>query len=109
MNKDMLRLKSSTLTVVFFAGTQENGLHGSAMIVRKRERKKTMKGHDGLCPTPNPHLIERQHCAYCHLIERVKEHYKSKGKSEHKTYDDGYQEGWSGAIKALQQMDGLHQ
>ena len=68
-----------------------------------------IKGHDGLCPTPNPHLIERQHCAYCHLIERVKEHYKSKGKSEHKTYDDGYQEGWSGAIKALQQMDGLHQ
>jgi hypothetical protein len=43
-----------------------------------------MKGHDGLCPTPNPHLIERQHCAYCHLIERVKEHYKSKGKSEHR-------------------------
>ena len=65
-----------------------------------------IKGHDGLCPTPNPHLITRQHCAYCNLIEVVKDHYRSKGKSEGKTYDDGYQDGFAAAINTLQQAVG---
>lgn len=63
-----------------------------------------MKGHDGLCPTPNPGLIDRKHCAYCNLIEVVKDHYKSKGKSEGKTYEDGFHDGYQEAIKKLQEM-----
>lgn len=62
-----------------------------------------MKGHDGLCPTPNPHLKDRKHCAYCNLIDEVKDHYKSKGKSEGKTYDDGFQDGFQAAISRLQE------
>ena len=48
-----------------------------------------MKGHDGLCPSPNPHLIEPKNCAYCNLIKSVKEHYKEKGKGG-KTYEEGF-------------------
>lgn len=63
-----------------------------------------MKGHDGLCPTPNPHLIDRKHCAYCNLIEVVKEHYQSKKKTDGKTYEDGYHDGWNAAILRLQEV-----
>ena len=37
-----------------------------------------MKGHDGHCPTPNPHLVDRKNCAYCNLIENVRDYYKDK-------------------------------
>jgi len=62
-----------------------------------------MKGHDGLCPTPNPQMFDRKHCAYCNLIEVVKDHYKHKNKGEDKTYDDGYQDGIQAAISRLQE------
>ena len=62
-----------------------------------------MKGHDGLCPTPNAHLKDRQHCAYCNLIEVVKDHYKGK-KSEGKTYEDGYRDGLAAALSKLQEI-----
>jgi hypothetical protein len=58
-----------------------------------------VKGHDGLCPSPNPHLIDRKHCAYCNLIETVKEHYKSKTGGG--TYEDGVRDGFADAIRKL--------
>lgn len=61
-----------------------------------------MKGHDGLCPTPNPHLIERKHCVYCNLIETVRNHYKEKGKGS-KTYEEGYHDGFNAAIEKLKE------
>jgi hypothetical protein len=63
-----------------------------------------MKGHDGLCPTPNPHLMDRKHCAYCNLLEVAKDHYKTKGKSEGKTYEDGFHDGYQEAIRKLQEL-----
>jgi hypothetical protein len=105
----MLTLKSFLLTHAYRVAMQENGPHGYVKFVRQNylmKKRNTMKGHDGLCPTPNPHLIDRQHCAYCNLIERVKEHFKSKGKTEHKTYEDGYQDGLAAAISTLQQAAG---
>ena len=58
----------------------------------------SVKGHDGLCPSPNPHLIDRKHCAYCNLIESVKQHYRTKGGG---AYEDGRRDGWNAAIEAL--------
>lgn len=63
----------------------------------------TMKGHDGLCPTPNPHLIEPKNCAYCNLIKVVKDHYKKGNKNDSKTYDDGFRDGLDFAVKKLQE------
>lgn len=66
-----------------------------------------MKGHDGLCPTPNPQLIDRKHCAYCNLIEKVRDHYKDKkAHGKDKTYEQGYHDGWEDAIKKLQELSG---
>lgn len=62
-----------------------------------------MKGHDGLCPSPNPHLVERKYCAYCNLIETVRNYYKEKGKGS-KTYEEGYHDGWSAAIDKLKEL-----
>lgn len=62
-----------------------------------------MKGHDGLCPTPNPHLKERKYCAYCNLIDIVRDHYKQKGKGS-KTYEEGYHDGWAAAIDKLKEL-----
>ncbi len=67
-----------------------------------------MKGHDGLCPTPNPSLINRKNCAYCNLIDSVREYYndkKSHGKG--KTYDQGYEDGWEAAIEKLKELKGV--
>jgi len=62
-----------------------------------------MKGHDGLCPTPNPTIFERRHCAYCNLIDKVREHYKEKGKGS-KTHEEGYHDGWAAAIDKLKEL-----
>ena len=63
-----------------------------------------MKGHDGLCPSPNPQLVDRKHCAYCNLIDHVKDHYKAKkGTMGDKTYEQGYEEGYQAAINKLLQ------
>ena len=62
-----------------------------------------MKGHDGLCPSPNPHLINKKNCAYCNLINAVREHYKEKGKGS-KTYEEGYSDGWAAAIEKLREL-----
>jgi hypothetical protein len=62
-----------------------------------------MKGHDGLCPSPNPHLIEPKNCAYCNLIKSVREHYKEKGKGG-KTYEEGFNNGWAAAIDKLKEL-----
>ena len=35
-----------------------------------------MKGHDGLCPSPNPQLIKKENCTYCKIIEDTKQHYQ---------------------------------
>jgi hypothetical protein len=59
-----------------------------------------MKGHDGLCPSPNPGLVDRKNCTYCNLIQQVKEHYKSKTGGG--TYEDGVRDGFAEAIKRLQ-------
>jgi len=67
-----------------------------------------MKGHDGLCPTPNPQLIERKHCSYCNLIEDVREHYNSKkNKGKEKSYDEGFHDGWQAAIEKLTELKGV--
>ena len=67
-----------------------------------------MKGHDGQCPTPNPHLIDRKNCAYCNLIEKVREHYKDKkSHGKDKTYDEGFSDGWNAAIAKLQELNGV--
>ncbi len=63
-----------------------------------------MKGHDGLCPTPNPHMFDRKNCAYCNLIEVVKDHYKGRNKGDSKTYEDGFHDGYQDAINKLQEM-----
>ena len=65
-----------------------------------------MKGHDGLCPSPNPQLVDRKHCAYCNLIEVVKDHYKTKGKGEGKTYEDGYHDGQMDLLTKMQEAAG---
>jgi hypothetical protein len=63
-----------------------------------------MKGHDGLCPSPNPQLVDRKYCAYCNLIDVVKDHYQGKkGLSKDKTYEHGYEEGYQAAINKLLQ------
>ena len=62
-----------------------------------------MKGHDGLCPTPNRNLFDRKHCAYCNLIDVVRDHYKEKGKGS-KTYEEGYNDGWQAAIDKLKEL-----
>ena len=63
-----------------------------------------MKGHDELCPTPNPQLVDRKNCAYCNLIVVVRDHYKEKrDRGADKTYADGYGDGWSAAIAKLQE------
>jgi hypothetical protein len=62
-----------------------------------------MKGHDGLCPTPNPHIKDRDNCAYCNLIEVVKDYYRQKGKGS-KTYEEGYHDGWKAAIDKLKEL-----
>lgn len=62
-----------------------------------------MKGHDGLCPSPNPHLIDKKNCAYCNLIDNVRSHYKEKGKGS-KTYEEGYSDGWAAAIEKLREL-----
>lgn len=62
-----------------------------------------MKGHDGMCPTPNPQLIDAKHCAYCNIIANVKEHYREKGKGS-KTYEEGYSDGWKAAIDKLKEL-----
>ena len=62
-----------------------------------------MKGHDGLCPTPNPQMRDRKHCAYCNIIDKVREHYKEKGKGS-KTYEEGYNDGWAAAIEKLKEL-----
>ncbi len=64
----------------------------------------TMKGHDGLCPTPNPHLIEPKNCAYCNLIKDIKEHYKKGSKGNGKTYEEGFRDGFNSAITKLQEL-----
>ena len=64
----------------------------------------TMKGHDGLCPTPNPHLIEQKNCAYCNLIKDIKEHYKKGSKGNGKTYEEGFRDGFNSAITKLQEL-----
>ncbi len=56
-----------------------------------------------MCPTPNPHLKDRKHCAYCNLIDDVRNHYKEKGKGS-KTYEEGYHDGWSAAIDKLREL-----
>ena len=67
-----------------------------------------MKGHDGHCPTPNPHLVDRENCAYCNLIENVRDYYKDKkAQGKDKTYDEGYADGWNAAIAKLQEMSGV--
>jgi len=67
-----------------------------------------MKGHDGLCPTPNPQLIERKYCAYCNLIENVREHYNSKkSKGKERSYDEGFHDGWQAAIEKLTELKGV--
>ncbi len=66
-----------------------------------------MKGHDGLCPSPNPQLVERKNCAYCNLITVVRDHQKEKkGHGTDKTYSDGYNDGVAAAIKKLQEVGG---
>lgn len=62
-----------------------------------------MKGHDGLCPTPNPQMFDRKHCAYCNLIDKVRDHYREKGKGS-KTYEEGYHDGWTAAIDKLKEL-----
>jgi hypothetical protein len=67
-----------------------------------------MKGHDGLCPTPNPHLFERKNCAYCNLIDAVREYYNGKkGKGNDKTYQEGFNDGWEAAIDKLKELKGV--
>lgn len=67
-----------------------------------------MKGHDGLCPTPNAHLFDRKHCAYCNLIETVRDHYNSKkNKGKEKSYDEGFNDGWQAAIEKLTELRGV--
>ena len=69
-----------------------------------------MKGHDGLCPTPNPHIVERKHCAYCNLIDSVRDHYKDKkAHGKDKTYDEGFSDGWTSAIAKLQELNGVQE
>jgi hypothetical protein len=65
-----------------------------------------MKGHDGLCPSPNPALIDRKNCAYCNLIEKTRNHYKTKGKSEGKTYEDGWHDGQAELLRKMQEAAG---
>lgn len=65
-----------------------------------------------MCPTPNPQLIDRKHCAYCNLIENVREHYNSKkSNGKEKSYDegfnDGWHDGWQAAIDKLKELKGL--
>ena len=63
-----------------------------------------MKGHDGLCPTPNPQLVEPKNCAYCNLIKDIKEHYKKGSKGNGKTYEEGFRDGFNSAITKLQEL-----
>lgn len=67
-----------------------------------------MKGHDDLCPTPNPGVLDTKNCTYCNLIEKVKDYYKDKKNfGNDKTYDEGYANGWNAAIAKLQEMNGV--
>lgn len=67
-----------------------------------------MKGHDGLCPSPNPQLIKKENCTYCRIIDDVKNHYQNKKThNKEKTYDHGFTDGWDAAIDKLQQLKGL--
>lgn len=48
-------------------------------------------------------MFDRKHCAYCNLIDKVRDHYREKGKGS-KTYEEGYHDGWTAAIDKLKEL-----
>ena len=48
-------------------------------------------------------MFERKNCAYCNLIDKVRDHYREKGKGS-KTYEEGYHDGWTAAIDKLKEL-----
>lgn len=64
-----------------------------------------MKGHDAMCPSGHPHLIDRKHCAYCNLIKVVRDSSRTgkSGDGDVKTYEQGFEDGFHAAIVRLQE------